>query len=123
MDGINIIRPRANFDAELVALAGEFERLQQQIDPLVERFFNMPKNDPELERVGAVQTELVEQQDELAERAKDIPFTTMAGLQAKATIALCFFERHYSNEDEAACHGEELGFAWRVIRDILGRLA
>jgi hypothetical protein len=40
-------------DAELVALAAEFVRLQRLIDPLTKRFFELSEKDPELEVVGA----------------------------------------------------------------------
>ena len=106
-------------DAELLALTDEFERLQKQIDPLTERFFSLECGDPELELIGAAETALVEQQDELAERAKAIPVTTMMGVWAKAVIARRLILRHYPNEDEISFYGEELGFAWDFINDIL----
>ena len=119
MSVVGSVGPADTWDTELLVLAEEFERLQLQIDPLRERFFSMSSEDPELGLVGTTETALVEQQDELAERAKEIPVATMAGVRAKATMAACLFGRHYSNVDEAACYGEELGFAWGFIEDIL----
>ena len=107
-------------DAELLALADLFERLQDEIRPLTERFFTLHMgNLDEIEAVGAAECALVAQQDDLAARAKSISARTLAGYRAKAVIAREIMRRSHKDEIAGDYADEDIDFVWAMVSDML----
>jgi hypothetical protein len=107
-------------DAELLALAAQFGRLQEEIRPLTAKFFALHMgNMDEIEAVGAAECALVNQQDDLAERAKSISARTLAGYRAKAVIAREILRRSHRDEIAGDYADEDIDFVWAMVSDML----
>jgi hypothetical protein len=107
-------------DAELVALAAEFVRLQGLIDPLTRRFFQLPANHPDIMVLGQKEIALSAAQDEISYRMQDIPATTDIGLRAKAQVGRRLYLRYRKEEIMDASLNHEEHFVWAMINDMLG---
>lgn len=111
--------PPSDPDAELIELAAEHARLQAATEPLRRRFFALHPDDAALEAVAAAELALMDRQNPLVDRLRDLRAVTPAGCRAKAAVLRELFLLHHEQEIEESCLDEEDALAWSLVRDLL----
>ncbi len=109
-------------DAELIAMGQRAAQLAAEYAPLIVRWWAIEKGGPDfrkqLAEVTAGMEPLSDEMYDLAERAADIPTTTLPGMIAKARIAHHHFWRDHDTEDGLNLNPEE-EVTWSLLNDLV----
>jgi hypothetical protein len=109
---------RTHADAELTRLAAEFQTLEVLREVASKAFFDLPNRDPGLDAAGQREIELVNQQDAIADRMKEVPARTLVGCVAKAAVSRLLFLRYHDEEIAEGCMDDDDAFAWSLLNDM-----